>query len=29
MNTKLAVWTSYYVDLSPEEAVLELKKMGH
>ncbi|MBR5311327.1 MAG: sugar phosphate isomerase/epimerase [Clostridia bacterium] len=28
MNTKLAVWTSYYVDLSPEEAVLELKKWG-
>ncbi len=28
MNAKLAVWTSYYVDLSPEEAVLELKKWG-
>ncbi len=28
MNAKLSVWTSYYVDLSPEEAVLELKKWG-
>ncbi|MBP3293969.1 MAG: hypothetical protein J6N32_09480, partial [Clostridia bacterium] len=28
MNAKLAVWTSYYVDLSPEDAVLELKKWG-
>ena len=28
MNAKLAVWTAYYVDLSPEEAVLETKKWG-
>lgn len=28
MNAKLSVWTSYYVDLSPEEAVLEMKKWG-
>lgn len=26
MDAKLAVWSSYYVDLSPEEAVLEMKK---
>jgi len=25
---ELAVWTSYYVELSPEDAVLELKKHG-
>lgn len=28
MDTKLSVWTSYYIDLGPEEAVLELKKWG-
>ena len=28
MNAKLSVWTSYYIDLGPEEAVLELKKWG-
>ena len=25
---KFSVWTSYYVDLSPEEAISELKKHG-
>lgn len=28
MNAKLSVWTAYYVALSPEDAVLELKKNG-
>lgn len=28
MDAKLSVWTSYYVDLGPEEAVLEMKKHG-
>ena len=28
MKTNLSVWTSYYVQLSPEDAVLELKKHG-
>ena len=28
MNAKLAVWTAYYVDLSPEDAVIETKKWG-
>lgn len=28
MNAKLAVWTAYYIDLGPEESVLELKKWG-
>jgi len=28
MEAKLSVWTSYYVELSPEDAVLELKKHG-
>jgi len=28
MDAKLSVWTAYYIDLSPEEAVLELKKNG-
>lgn len=28
MDAKLSVWTSYYVELSPEDAVLELKKHG-
>lgn len=28
MDAKLSVWTAYYVDLSPEDAVLELKKHG-
>ena len=28
MDTRLGVWTSYYIDLGPEEAVLELKKHG-
>lgn len=28
MDAKLSVWSSYYVDLSPEDAVLELKKHG-
>ena len=27
-NPELSVWTSYYIDLSPEDAVLELKKLG-
>lgn len=25
---KLSVWSSYYIDLSPEAAILELKKHG-
>lgn len=28
MDAKLSVWTAYYVELSPEDAVLELKKHG-
>lgn len=28
MRADLSVWTSYYMELSPEEAVLELKKYG-
>lgn len=28
MDAKLSVWTSYYVELSPEDAVLEMKKNG-
>ena len=28
MDAKLSVWTSYYVELGPEEAILELKKNG-
>ena len=28
MNASLSVWTAYYVDLSPEDAVLEMKKNG-
>lgn len=28
MDARLSVWTSYYVDLSPEDALLELKKHG-
>ena len=28
MNTKLSVWTAYYIFKSPEDAVLELKKHG-
>ena len=28
MNATLAVWTAYYYDLTPEDAVLELKKNG-
>ena len=28
MNTRLAVWSSYYCSLTPENAVLELKKYG-
>ena len=28
MDAKLSVWTSYYVDLSPEDAVLELMTRG-
>ena len=28
MDAKLSVWTAYYVDLSPEDAVLEMKKNG-
>lgn len=28
MDAKLSVWTAYYIDLGPEEAVLELKKWG-
>lgn len=28
MDAKLSVWTSYYVDMSPEDAVLELKRNG-
>ncbi len=26
---KLSMWSSYYIDLSPEEAILELKKNGY
>lgn len=26
---KLSMWTSYYVDLTPEDAILELKKNGY
>ncbi len=25
---KLSIWTSYYMDLSPENAILELAKNG-
>ena len=28
MDAKLSVWTAYYIELSPEDAVLELKKHG-
>lgn len=28
MKTTLAIWTSYYISLTPEDAVLELKKNG-
>ena len=28
MKTTLSVWTAYYVELSPEDAVRELKKHG-
>lgn len=28
MNTELSVWSSYYIDLSPEDAILEFKKHG-
>lgn len=28
MNARLSVWTSYYIDLGPEDAVHELKKHG-
>lgn len=28
MDAKLSVWTAYYVEMSPEDAVLELKKHG-
>ncbi|MBO5051093.1 MAG: sugar phosphate isomerase/epimerase [Clostridia bacterium] len=28
MNAPLSVWTTYYYDLTPEDAVLELKKNG-
>ena len=28
MDAKLSVWSAYYIDLSPEDAVLELKKHG-
>ncbi len=28
MKTELSIWTAYYIELSPEEAVLEMKKHG-
>lgn len=28
MNTELSIWSAYYIDLGPEEAVLEMKKQG-
>ena len=28
MKTELSIWSAYYIDLSPEEAVLEMKKQG-
>lgn len=28
MDAKLSVWSSYYVEMSPEDAVLEMKKHG-
>jgi len=28
MDAKLSVWTAYYIELGPEESVLELKKNG-
>lgn len=29
MDAKLSMWSSYYIDLSPEEAILEMKKNGY
>lgn len=29
METKLSVWSAYYIDLEPEDAVLEFKKHGY
>ena len=29
MDAKLSMWSSYYIELGPEEAVLEMKKNGY
>lgn len=28
MQEKFSIWSSYWIDLSPEEAVLEMEKCG-